>query len=90
MEAAVGWYTCLGAETINHDHMNLIHMFNVARSPQFRLVTENQAAHVPKPNPQNERDRIATLEEWARLERVFAPHLRQRSPMMWGHEKDSC
>jgi hypothetical protein len=52
MEAAGGWYTCLGAETITHDHMNLIHMFNVARSPQFRLVTENQAAHVPKPNPQ--------------------------------------
>ena len=52
-------------------------MFNVARSPQFRLVTDNPAAHVPKPNPQNERDRIATPEEWARLEQTLAPHLRR-------------
>jgi integrase len=64
-------------QTINHDHMTLIHMFNVARSPQFRLVTDNPAAHVPKPNPQNERDRIATPEEWARLEQTLAPHLRR-------------
>jgi integrase len=40
-------------------------------------ITENPAAHVPKPNPQNERDRIATPEEWARLVRVLAPHLRR-------------
>ena len=52
-------------------------MFNVARSPQFRLVIDNPAAHVPKPNPQNERDRIATPEEWARLEQTLAPHLRR-------------
>jgi integrase len=52
-------------------------MFNVARSPQFRLVTDNPAEHVPKPNPQNERDRIATPEEWARLEQTLAPHLRR-------------
>ena len=64
-------------QTINHDHMTLTHMFNVARSPQFRLVTDNPAAHVPKPNPQNERDRIATPEEWARLEQTLAPHLRR-------------
>ena len=64
-------------QTINHDHMTLTHMFNVARSPQFRLVTDNPAAHVPKPNPQNERDRIATPEEWARLENTLAPHLRR-------------
>jgi integrase len=79
---ACGWKreeagTPVSVQTINHDHMTLIHMFNVARSPQFRLVTENPAAHVPKPNPQNERDRIATPEEWARLERVLAPHLRR-------------
>ena len=64
-------------QTINHDHMTLTHMFNVARSPQFRLVTDNPAAHVPKPNPQNERDRIASPEEWERLERTLAPHLRR-------------
>jgi len=67
----------VSVQTINHDHMTLIHMFNVARSPQFRLVTDNPAAHVPKPNPQNERDRIATPEEWARLESTLAPHLRR-------------
>jgi integrase len=64
-------------QTINHDHMTLIHMFNVARSPQFRLLTENPASHVPKPNPNNERDRIATAEEWERLKAVLAPHLRR-------------
>jgi integrase len=63
--------------TLNHDHMTLTHMFNVARSPQFRLVTENPASHVPKPNPNNERDRIATAEEWERLKAVLAPHVRR-------------
>jgi integrase len=55
----------------------LIQIFNVARSPQFRLVTDNPASHVPKPNPNNERDRIATVEEWERLKAVLAPHLRR-------------
>ena len=64
-------------QTINHDHMTLTHMFNVARSPQFRLVTDNPAAHVPKPNPNNERDRIATADEWERLKAELAPHLRR-------------
>jgi integrase len=64
-------------QTVNHDHMTLTHMFNVARSPQFRLVSDNPAAHAPKPNPNNERDRIATPEEWARLEHTLAPHLRR-------------
>jgi integrase len=79
---ACGWKrTDAGApvsvQTINHDHMTLTHMLNVARSPQFRLVIDNPAAHVPKPNPNNERDRIATPEEWARLEETLAPHLRR-------------
>ena len=52
-------------------------MFNIVRSPQFRLVTDNPACHVPKSNPQNEWDRIATPEEWARLEETLAPHLRR-------------
>ncbi len=38
---------------------------------------DNPAAHVPKPNPQNERDRIATLDEWLRLKDAAAPHLRR-------------
>ena len=32
---------------------------------------------MPKPNPQNERDRIATSEEWERLKITLAPHLRR-------------
>ena len=64
-------------QTVNHDHMTLTHMFNVAKSPQFRLVTDNPASHVPKPNPQNERDRIASPEEWDRLKATLAPHLRR-------------
>lgn len=64
-------------QTINHDHMTLTHMLNVACSPQFRLVTDNPAAHVPKPNPKNERDRIVSAEEWARLQGHLAPHLRR-------------
>ena len=64
-------------QTIHHDHMTLTHMFNVARRPQFRLVTDNPAAHVPKPNPNNERDRIATAEEWERLRAVLVPHVRR-------------
>jgi len=64
-------------QTINHDHMTLTHMLNVARSPQFGLITDNPAAHVPKPNPQNERDRIATPEEWERLKKELAPHIRR-------------
>lgn len=42
-------------------------MLNVAKSPQFRLIKENQAVYVPKPNPKNERDRIVNAEEWQRL-----------------------
>jgi integrase len=52
-------------------------MLNVARSPQFGLIQDNPAAHVPKPNPQNERDRIASGEEWSRLLAVAASHLQR-------------
>src|SRR5262249_18595377 len=65
----------LAIQTINHDHTALVHMLNVARSPQFGLIQDNPAAHVPKPNPQNERDRIASGEEWTRLLGAAAPHL---------------
>ena len=67
----------LAVQTINHDHTALIHMFNLARSPQFGLITDNPAAHVPKPNPQNERDRIASGDEWKRLLGAAAPHLQR-------------
>ena len=45
----------LAIQSINHDHTVLIHMLNVAKSPQFRLTKENQTVYVPKPNPRNER-----------------------------------
>lgn len=67
----------LAVQTINHDHTALVHMLNVAKSPQFGLIKENAAAYVPKPNPQNERDRIASGEEWQRLLDAAAPHLRR-------------
>lgn len=62
-------------QTINHDHTALTHMFNVARSPRFKLIQDNPASHVEKPDPKNERDRIASAEEWAKLNATAAPHL---------------
>lgn len=67
----------VAVQTINHDHMVLVHMLNIARSPQFALIKDNPAAHVPKPNPQNERDRIIGGEEWNRLLGKAAPHLQR-------------
>jgi len=62
-------------QTINHDHTALTHMFNVAMSPRFKLVLDNPASHVEKPDPKNERDRIVSAEEWALLKKAAAPHL---------------
>ena len=67
----------LAIQTINHDHTVLVHMLNIARGPQFSLIKDNPAAHVPKPNPQNERDRITTGDEWKRLLGAAAPHLQR-------------
>lgn len=71
-------------QTINHDHMTLIHMLNVAKSPRYRLITDNPAEHEPKANPQNERDRIATADEWHRLLQAAAPHLRGILTVLYG------
>ena len=62
-------------QTVNHDHTTLTHMFNVAKSLRFKLVLDNPASHILKPDPKNERDRIASPEEWARLTATAAPHL---------------
>lgn len=62
-------------QTVNHDHTALTHMFNVAKSASFKLVLDNPAAHVEKPDPRNERDRIASAEEWAKLITTASPHL---------------
>ena len=67
----------VAVQTINHDHTALVHMLNIARSPQFALIKDSPAAHVPKPNPQNERARIIGGEEWNRLLGKAAPHLQR-------------
>ena len=62
-------------QTVNHDHTALTHMFNVAKSTRFKLVLDNPASHVEKPDPKNARDRIASTEEWTKLTATAAPHL---------------
>ncbi len=65
----------VSVQTVNHDHTALTHMFNVAKSHRFKLILDNPASHIAKPDPKNERDRIASVEEWAALQRTAAPHL---------------
>jgi len=61
-------------QTINNDHIVLKHILNVAI--RRGLLASNPAARVPMPNPQNERDRVLTEEEWERLYHVAKPHLK--------------
>jgi len=61
-------------QTVNHDHIALKHCLNVAI--RRGLLQSNPASKVPLPNPQNERDRVLTDEEWAGLYRMAKPHLR--------------
>ena len=65
----------VSVQTVNHDHTALTHMFNIAKSPRFKLVVQNPASHVEKPDPKNERDRIVSAEEWGLLKKTCAPHL---------------
>ncbi len=65
----------VSVQTVNHDHMTLTRMLNLAMSDQFNLVSRNVSASVPKPDPKNERDRIVTPEEWAAIREHAAPHL---------------
>lgn len=65
----------VAVQTVNHDHSTLSTMLNVAMSEEFGLIERNVAAMVAKPNPHNERDRVATPEEWAALREHAAPHL---------------
>jgi len=61
-------------QTVNNDHTALKHCLNVA--VRRGLLQSNPAAKVPMPNPQNERDRVLSEEEWARLYQASKPHLR--------------
>lgn len=60
--------------TINADHACLKHMLSVAE--RRGLVASNAAKKVPLPDPQNERDRVLTEEEWQRLHDAAATHLK--------------
>jgi integrase len=61
-------------QTVNHDHIALKHCLNVAI--RRGLLQSNPASKVPMPNPQNERDRVLSDEEWSKLYRTAKPHLR--------------
>ncbi len=61
-------------QTINNDHTVLKHCLNVAI--RRGLLTVNPAAQVPLPDPHNERDRVLSEEEWARLYDAATPHLK--------------
>ena len=60
--------------TLNNDHIILKHMLSVA--VRRGLLEVNAAKKVPLPDPNNERDRVLTDEEWKRLYEAAASHLR--------------
>lgn len=66
--------TLASVQTINHDHIALKHCLNVAI--RRGLLQSNPASKVPLPNPNNERDRVLSDEEWGRLYDAAKPHLR--------------
>ena len=61
-------------QTVNHDHIALKHCLNVAI--RRGLLQSNPASMVPMPNPNNERDRVLSDEEWRNLYHAAKPHLR--------------
>jgi len=46
------------------------------RSHEAGSTEQHAASKVPLPNPNNERDRILSEEEWQKLCQVAKPHLR--------------
>ena len=61
-------------QTVNHDHIALKHCLNVAI--RRGLLQSNPASKVPMPNPENERDRVLSDEEWSKLYQAAKPPLR--------------
>ncbi len=61
-------------QTVNHDHIAMKHCLNVAI--RRGLLQSNPASKVPMPNPQNERDRVLSDEEWSKLYQTAKSHLR--------------
>ena len=60
--------------TINNDHTILKHMLSVAI--QRGILEINVATKVPLPNPNNERDRVLTQDEWNDLYEKASPHIK--------------
>lgn len=52
-------------QSVNHDHAALKHCLNIA--VRRGLMSSNPASRVPVPNPQNERDRVLSPEEWGQV-----------------------
>ena len=61
-------------QTVNHYHIALKHCLNVAIRRE--LLQSNPASKVPLPNPENERYRVLSDEEWSKLYQAAKPHLR--------------
>jgi hypothetical protein len=61
-------------QTINHDHIALKHCLNVAI--RRGLLQNNPASKVGIPNPNNERDRVLTEDEWSGLYQEAKVHIR--------------
>ena len=59
--------------TINNDHTILKHLLSVA--VQRGILEVNVATRVPLPNPNNERDRVLSEEEWNRLYENASAHI---------------
>ncbi len=60
--------------TVNQDHAILKHMLYKAMGRGF--IGSNPASEVQMPDPHNERDRVLTADEWARLYAEAACHLK--------------
>ena len=60
--------------TINNDHAALKHLLSVAVARG--KLTVNVASRVPLTNPENERDRVLTVDEWHRLYNSLPDHLK--------------
>ena len=62
-------------------------MFNVAKSLRFKVVPDNPASHVEKPDPKNERDRIASTERNQEMRGASSRQggATEREPDVYGH-----
>jgi hypothetical protein len=67
---------CVNVNSMSY-RVALKHCLNVAI--RRGLLQSNPASKVPMPNPNNERDRVLSDEEWSKLYRKAKPHIRPDS-----------